>query len=311
MKAKMIIAAAAAMLLAACSPETYSIYLDVRQPSASGIDLGRKSMAIVYMDGPQKVDSLLSATSAAAFAGALEKDYFDGEEAIGMYAYPVTDTVTVETMRSLIMDTGEDVVFLLKSAVDQPVKFSNIPYQKATHPDSAYVCKADVPVRVNLYVYDSMGQDTVRVFSGKTSAPAAVFNSGIAPQEVLEDQLKARVPGIAGEAVGNRISTRFTAGWATESFGFYWFDDFDAEQWFAAIMKAQEGKFTDAINGFARFATGKNKFKAAHACYDIALCFFLLGDMDLSMKWLDEADKLENVSKTGSLRRRIINKLQK
>ena len=311
MKAKLIIAAAAAALLAACSPETYSIYLDVRQPSASGMDLGRKSMAIVYMDGPAKVDSLLGAVSAASFAQALEKDYFDGEEAIGMYAYPVADTVTVGTMRSLIMDTGEDVVFLLKSAVDKPVKLSNIPFQKATHPDSAYVCKADVPVRVNLYVYDSMGKDTVRVFSGKTTAPAALFNSGIAPQEVLEDQIKALVPGIAGEAVGSRISTRFTAGWATETFSFYWFDDSNAEKWFSAIMKAQEGKFADAVKGFEPFAKSRNKFKAAHACYDIAMCFFLMGDLEIAMKWLDEADKLENVSRTGSLRRRIINKLQK
>ena len=36
-----------------------------------------------------------------------------------------------------------------------------------------------------------------------------------------------------------------------------------------------------------------------------------MGDLELSMKWLDEADKLENVSKTGALRRRIINHLQK
>lgn len=310
MKAKMIIAAAAATLLAACSPETYSIYFDVRQPSASGIDLGRKSMAIVYMDGPSKVDSLLGAVSAASLAEALEKDYFDGQEAIGMYAYPTSDTVTVETMRSLIMDTGEDVVFLLKSAVDRPATISNNPYQKATHPDSAYVCMADVPVRVNLYVYDSMGRDTVRVFSGKTTAPAAVFNSGIAPQEVLEDQLRSRVPGISGEAIGSKISTRFTAGWSTESFTFYWFDDMYAEQWFSAIMKAQEGKFADAVTGFEPFLK-KGNFKAAHACYNIAMCFYLLGDLDLSMKWLDEADKLENVSRTGALRRRIINHLQK
>lgn len=311
MKAKMIIAAAASMLLAACSPETYSIYLDVRQPSASGMDLSRKSMAIVYMDGPSKVDSLLGAMSAASFAEAMEKDYFNGEEAIGTYVYPSADTVTVETMRSLIMDTGEDVVFLMKSFVGEPVDVSNIPYSKATHPDSAYVCKARVPMKVNLYVYDSMGLDTVKTYHGSTFANAAVFNSGIIPQDNLNDLLKGRVPGIAGESVGERISNRFIGGWATETFSFYWFDDSNAENWLSAIMKAQEGKFAEAIQGFEPFAKSKNKFKAAHACYDIAMCFYLLGDLDLSMKWLDEADKLENVSRTGSLRRRIINKLQK
>ena len=310
MKAKMIIAAAAAMLLAACSPETYSIYLDVRMPSASGMDLSRKTMAIVYMDGPTKVDSLLSANSAASFAQAMEKDYFNGEEAIGMYALPAADTVTVETMRGLIMDTGEDVVFLLKSSVGEPSDFSNKPYQKATHPDSAYICRAKVPVNVSLFVYDSMGKDTVKTFYGNAAANAAVFNSGITPDEYMIDLLRARVPAIAGESVGERISTRFIGGWTTESFTFYWFDDFYVDEWFDAISKAQQGKFADAVTGFEPFLK-KSEVKAAHAAYNIALCFYLMGDMDLSLRWLEEADKLENVSNTGYLRRRIINKLQK
>ena len=310
MKAKMIVAAAAAMLLAACSPETYSIYLDVRQPSASGMDLSRKSMAIVYMDGPAKVDSLLGAYSAASFAEAMEKDYFNGEESIGIYAYPAADTVTIDNMRSLVMDTGEDVVFLLKSRVGEPAEVSNVENIKANHADSVYICKAKVPVNVSLYVYDSMGKDTVKSYTGNAAAKAAVYNSGIVPEENLRDLLKARVPVVAGGSIGERISTRFIGGWATESFSFYWFDDMYAEEWFSAIMKAQEGKFADAVKGFEPFLK-KGNFKAAHACYDIALCFYLMGDLELSMKWLDEADKLENVSKTGALRRRIINHLQK
>lgn len=311
MKVKMLVAASAAIIMAACSPETYSIYLDVRQPSSSGLDLSRKSMAIVYMEGPTKADSLLGAKAAASFAGALEKDYFNGEEAIGMYAFPIADTVTVETMRSLVMDTGEDVVFLLSSGIGEPEEISNIVYNKATHPDSAYVCKAKVPMKVNLYVYDSMGKDTVKVFKGSAIANAAVFNSGIVPEDNMKDLLRSRVPGIGGDSVGERIARHFVAGWATESFTFYWFDDLNAEEWFRPIMLAQDGKFADAVKGFEPFVKSKNSFKAAHACYNEALCFYLLGDMDLALKWLDEADKLENVSKTGTLRRRIMNKLQK
>ena len=310
MKAKMIAAAAAAMLLAACSPQTYSIYLDVRQPSASGMDLSRKSMAIVYMDGPTKPDSLLGASSAASFAEAMEKDYFNGEEAIGMYAYPSADTVTVETMRRLIMDTGEDVVFLLRSRMEEPTEVVNKPNQKATHPDSAYVCRAKVPLKVNLYVYDSMGKDTVKTFNGSTAANVAVYNSGITPEENMVDLLKARVPVIAGEAVGSRISNRFIGGWATETFTFYWFEDLYESEWIEPIMEAQEGKFAEAVRDFAPFLKRGN-YKAAHACYNIAMCFYLMGDLDLASRWLDEADKLENVSRTGALRRRIINKLQK
>ena len=38
---------AAALLLAACSPQVYPLYLEVRQPSSSGLNLNRKSMSIV------------------------------------------------------------------------------------------------------------------------------------------------------------------------------------------------------------------------------------------------------------------------
>ena len=54
----------AALVVAACSPEIYPLHLEVRQPSASGMDLNRKSMSIVYMDGSNNLDSLLDRSTA-------------------------------------------------------------------------------------------------------------------------------------------------------------------------------------------------------------------------------------------------------
>lgn len=311
MKNRIILAAAAALMLTACSPEIYRVSLDVRQPSPSGLELVGKSMAVVYMEGPSKVDSLLSAGSAAVFAEALEKDYFGGEPVIGMFAYPVADSLSLEDMHKLVMDTGDDVVFVLKSVVDTPMGGKNNPYGKATHPDSAYVYASKVPVSVKMYVYDSMGKDEINSYKGSTQINAAVFNSGIVPQENLDDQLKARVPGVASRNLGERMSKHFLSDWTPESFYFYWFDDLQLESWIDSIEKVLQGKFTDAVKGWEPLVKSKNQYKAAHACYNMAMTFYLLGDMQLAAKWLDEAEKMEEVSLVPELRKRIAKSLQK
>lgn len=311
MKKKIILAAAAAMLLTACSPEIYRVYLDVRQPSSSGFKLAGKSMAVVYMDGPQKADSLLSAGVAARFAEALEKDYYGGESVIGMYACPAADTMSLDAMHRLVMDTGEDVVFVVKSVIDKPVTGKNNPFPKATHPDSAYVYASKVPVFLKLFVYDSMDKDEVKSFKGSTSVNAAVFNSGIIPQENLDQMVSLKVPGVASNKMGELMSKYFLSTWKTETFAFYWFDDLDSYKWFQAVGCVEEGKFTDAIKIWEPMVKSRNKYKAAHACYNMAMAFYLLGDMQLASRWLDQADSLENVSQVPSLRKRIARSLEK
>ena len=311
MKIRLILAAAAALLLTAWSPEIYRVFLEVRQPSPSGIKLVGKSMGVVYMDGPSKVDSLLSAGSATIFAEALEKDYFGGESVIGLYTFPVADSVSLEDMHKLVMDTGDDVVFLLRSDIGTPKDGKNNPFPKATHPDSAYVYAPKVPVAVKMYVYDSMGNDEVKSYKGSTLINAAVFNSGIVPQANLDDQIKDRVPDVAARSMGERMAKHFLSDWSPESFPFYWFDDFNSYKWTGALDKIAQGKFTEAIRIWEPFVKGRNKYQAAHACYNMAMAFYLLGDMQLATKWLDEAEKLENVTKVPELRKRIAKSLEK
>ena len=83
-----VLLAAALVLAVSCSPEIYTHYLEVRQPSDSGLDLSRKSMAVVYMDGNAPADSSFNRSVASALARALEEDYFGGEEVIGLYHVP-------------------------------------------------------------------------------------------------------------------------------------------------------------------------------------------------------------------------------
>ena len=71
---KRIIWLAAALLgLVSCSPEIYTYYLEVRQPSDSGMDLARKSMALVYMDSDVPADTAFNRSMASSLARALEE----------------------------------------------------------------------------------------------------------------------------------------------------------------------------------------------------------------------------------------------
>ena len=138
-----------ALLLAACSPQVYPLYLDVRQPSSSGLDLARKSMSLVYMDGTNEVDSLFDRHAASALARSLEEDYFGGEPVIGLYHIPSADSVSLEKMHSLVMDTEGDVIFVLASHLDVPADTTLL---------------SVVPLNTSLSIYDSMGEDKVQSF---------------------------------------------------------------------------------------------------------------------------------------------------
>ena len=76
-----------ALALAACSPQTLTMSVDMRHPSKSGIDLTRKTISIVYMDDGQ-VDTTFSNGVASSLARSLEEDYFAGSEAVGVYKIP-------------------------------------------------------------------------------------------------------------------------------------------------------------------------------------------------------------------------------
>ena len=301
----------AVLFVAACSPQVYPLHLGVRQPSESGLTLVGKTASIVYMDGNNQVDSLFDRQVASALARALEADYFNGQEVIGLSRIASPDSVGTDLMHNLVMETGGDVIFLLNSSLGALDMQANKPVSGATSVDSAYVAVATMPVQTHLYVYDSMDKDEVKSFKGSTSVNAAVFNSGIIPQENLDQLVSLKVPGVASNKMGELMSKYFLSTWKTETFAFYGFDDLDSYKWFQAVGCVEEGKFTDAIKIWEPMVKSRNKYKAAHACYNMAMAFYLLGDMQLASRWLDQADSLENVSQVPSLRKRIARSLEK
>ena len=257
------------LLCAGCSPQVYSLYLDVRQPSASGIDLSRKTIAIVTMETP---DSLFDRNSASALARELEKDYFGGEELIGLYRIPAADTVSLEQMHNLVLDTEYDVIFVLNSTLGEPQADSRI------------------PLNASVSVYDSMGgEDKVHRFKGSAMISSA------------DD----------AESIGTRLASRFLSKWKTESFSFYYFEDFSQEQWEKALSYASRNEFSKAIDVWMELAKAGPELKSAAAGYNIAMAFYLLEDYWMAQRWLDKADSLENLSLSAGLRTRISAHLEK
>ena len=272
------ILAAAALLAAACSPQVYPMYLEMRGPSRSGITLAGKNVSVVYMDGNNQVDSLFDRQVASSLARSLEADYFDGREQVGIFRTPAVDSVSLDLMHSLVMETEGDVVFVLSSSLGLPAPETNQVVAKATSVDSAFVCPVAVPVRTQLYVYDSMGQDKVIPYKGSAVLRTMVYNSGTLTEDGLKS-LALRSMAQEADEVGERISTRFLSTWTTETFSFYYYEgSLQNDIWIYALANVMEGKLATAVDMWMPFVKQGNNISRASACYNIAQAFYLMED---------------------------------
>ena len=293
----------AALALAACSPQTLTLSVDMRHPSKSGIDLSRKSMSIVYMDDGT-ADSSFSNGVASSLARSLEEDYFAGREAIGVYKIPA-DSVSLDLMHRLVMDTGDDVVFLLGPPAFGEVALSeNAAVQNSVSVDSAFVAQAQIPYNARLFVYDSMDkQDRLQMFRGSSILRTQVFNNGVTAKDFLKEKALT-VKEAGADLVGKQISNRFVPTWKTEGYSLYYFEGWD-EDWVAAALQAYEMNWKKAADIWMKKVNENSYTKRACACYNTALAFYMMGDLNLATKWLDRADQYGTPGLSPGLRKRI------
>ena len=293
----------AALALAACSPQTLTLSVDMRHPSKSGLDLAKKTMSIVYMDD-EKPDTTFSNGVASALARSLEEDYFGGNEAIGVYKIP-TDSVSLDLMHRLVIDTGDDVVFLLGPPSFGEVALSeNVALQQPVSVDSAFIAQAQIPYAAKLFVYDSMDkEDRLQVFRGNSILRTQVYSSGVTAPEFLKDKaLESKELG--AELVGKQISNRFVPTWKTEAYSLYYFEGWD-DDWTQAAYLASEMEWKKAADIWMKKIGDNSYTKRACACYNTALAFYMMGDLNLATKWLDRADQFGTPSLSPGLRKRI------
>ena len=105
-----------AALAASCSPSRHAIYLEMRHPSKSGIELSGKNVAVVHLVNDNVFSNDLAKGIAAGLSESLEQDYETGEGSVPVFSMRVSQGAryaSKDTLINLLVDTGADVLFLV------------------------------------------------------------------------------------------------------------------------------------------------------------------------------------------------------
>ena len=294
-----IAALSALVALQSCDPQAFSMNVEMRYPSSSGMSIDGKSVAVVYLNEDSAKDSVFNECLANGFASAIEKNYFNGAEAVNLYKMPkVVGGVysNADTLINLIVDTGCDIVFLF----DAP-EFGNVQIKEQKTSTSGTYYPVSVPVAIKLYGFDSLsGSDTVRVWTG-TRMLSANMEASLGRQAAA-DSLWNRI-GSSAENLGEVSARTFAPVWKEETYTFIYYENPAA--WLNAAQYASDYRWDEAINVWISLLDTNNTMKRSCAEYNIATACFLMGDNELALKWLNSSDEDYPISLSKALRKRI------
>ena len=257
-------------LLVACSPKTYSLLLETRNASVSGVDMGGKSIAFVYLETDSQKDTTFSNFFSDGFVKGLSTDFSN------VPIFSVKDSEgaqysSKDSLISLVLKTEADVVMLL----DKPEFISDEQGESA---------------RTVMYVYDSMGKtDSVESFSN------SVKLSG------TEDMLYSDA-----QFSGFNWASQFIPRWTSEQCSFI---SLNTESWVTALYYAENFQWKQAIDIWIEKASSSSVSTRAYAAYDIALAEYIIGDYKLSLEWLNYSDSCEPLLLGQGLRKRLSEKM--
>ena len=298
------------VIAASCSPETFTMNIEMRYPSRSGIDLTRKTMAVVAVDSGDASDTTFMSAVAEGFASRMEEEYFGGRSAIDIYRVPSIKGDGVKSFaQDLVLDTNRDVIFLFdRTEFGTVASGSSRQNRLAASPDSAFITDAALPFRLKMSVYNSLDTlDRVYAYSGASSVRCNVYSDGT-PGMVEKNFWDSSAPEAA--KVGSKAAANFLNTWKTEQYSFYYYETL-ATGWDDASQAAYEYRWADAVKQWtALFQNSSDSRKKACAAYDIATACYLLGDYPLSLQWLDMADSLCSLALSPGLRKRIQSRLK-
>ena len=305
-KSPFLAVAALTLSFGACSPEIFTMNLEMRRPSLSGMDLTGKSISVAYVDGK---DSVFSRNLATGFAEALENDYFGGEQAVSIYrmpAVPEADYSSRDTLVSLVLDSGHDVVFLFDEPVFNEPSFGQRRPTAIEAPDSTHIVSARVPFELRMYAYDALNKaDTVRIFVGASALNQMIYTSGTSTDDDLLRHLWDNTLHTAAQAeeTGTKSAAKFKSEWKGESFSFFYYE---TSAWIAAAEDAYAFRWQEAMTRWMDIIERTTGEQRACAEYNMAAACYILGDPDLAAKWLDLSDKDGKVDLSPGLRKRIL-----
>ena len=271
---KVLFIAILAFLVASCAPSRHAIYVEMRHPSKSGVDLAGKIVALVCAEDDNPLRTQVIENMADGFAKSLEQDYQTGEGSVAVCSIDKKhgDYTSKESLVDLVMETGSDLVFLFDITMPQ---------------DETTVSTV---VRVDIYCYDGMDKaDNVKKYSGTTvlSAPTT------SPSDLVSE----------AQAAGKRLSSSFLAQWKHEQYSIAYYD---TAKWYESLVRAEQYDWKGAMEIWFEILSAKDMLKRASAEYNIAVACYMLGDFDLALEWLDRSDadnKMPTLS--DGLRKRI------
>lgn len=280
------------MGLVACGPSAFVMNIDMRGPSKSGMDLAGKSVSVAYLEDAR--DTAFSKSVAEGFASALEKEYFGGEQRVGVFKMPkdrAGDYADADTLRNLVMDSEGDVVFLF----DVPE-----PGEKAVSTATEYGKeKVILPLRLKMYAYDSMGkQDTVRTYTGRTVLSTVMpFPRAVSDYELLGKFVED------GSRLGERSAQNFLSQWQPTELVFYYYEGSSVQE--SASQAAYECRWHDAMELWMSLLGTNNAQRRSSLSYNIATACYVLGDLSLASQWLDRSDSDYRMETSKALRKLI------
>lgn len=296
----------ALVMLSACGPSRHAIYVEMRQPSKSGIEFAGKNVAVVHLDNGNELSSSLSEGIADGLAYSLEQDYGTGEGSVGIYRMPVTkgaDYSSKDTLVTLLMDTGSDVLFLIDTlAVGKMTMGGSTSVASASSPDSSYISTGSLPFTMKLFCYDAMNKDDkVYSYNGSSVAVPFAYSDGLQSAEVIRSRAVASLPEVGFEA-GMTISASFKSQWKHEQYQVVYFD---SAQWFNAMEYADRYEWKHAMDIWLELLDTNDMLKRSCAAYNLALASYMLGDYHLAAEWLDRSDADNKLPMSDTLRKRI------
>ncbi len=298
--------AAAVAAAVSCSPQAFVMDIEMKGASSSRLDLSGKSMSVVYLDDLSGRDTTFTKGVAEGFARAIEKEYFDGREAVNIYTM-TKDRAGVysakDTLVNLILDTGDDVVFLFDSPQFGEVSLGGRQRIAGGQEDSSNVAYATIPFKLNLYAYDSMAkEDTVRMFRGTSTVRQALFFGDSSSEESLKLSVWDKLAE-AGETIGEKSAVSFIPEWTGEALTFLYYE---TSAWEKAAELAYGYRWKEAVDAWMALLDTDNMEKRSCAEYNIAVALYILGDCQLAEKWLDMSDRDMPISLSPSLRQKIL-----
>ena len=261
-----------AVLLASCSPSRHAIHVEMRHPSRSGMELAGKIVSVISMSGDDQRENIICENMSDAFAKALEEGYGTGEGSVGLFCVDRNhgDYTGRDSLVSLLMQTGSDLVFLMDTR------------------QSGEMTASGLPVRVSIYAFDAMDkEEKVKHFTG-TKVLAASTDEGLA---------------VEAAKTGKLVADPFEAQWKQEQYSVAYYD---TVKWYESLVKAEQYDWKGAMEIWIELLDTRDLMKKASAEYNIAVACYMMGDYYLAEEWLDRSDadnKLPTLS--DGLRKRI------